>query len=156
MLDFAWFILLIPRNLGMLLIRAYRAVISPLYGDVCRYYPSCSAYGLGSVQQRGLIVGSVLTAWRILRCNPWSAGGIDDVRPAGHDRYRVTPFGWVIPAGWSSSASNPADAASPAAVPHGHTGHVDHVHHSRLQGAEASAARLDAGHTLSPTVSRKD
>lgn len=92
------FVLLIPRNLGVLLIRAYRAVISPLYGDVCRYHPSCSAYGLGSVQQRGLLVGSALTAWRIVRCNPWSAGGIDDVRAARHSRYRVTPFGWVLPA----------------------------------------------------------
>jgi uncharacterized protein len=92
------FILLIPRNIGVLLIRGYRAVISPLYGDVCRYHPSCSAYGLGSVQQQGLLVGSVLTAWRIVRCNPWSAGGIDDVRAARHDRYRVTPFGWVLPA----------------------------------------------------------
>ena len=98
MRDIILFILLIPRNLGVLLIRAYRAVISPLYGDVCRYHPSCSAYGLGSVQQQGLVVGSALTAWRIVRCNPWSQGGIDDVRPARHRRYRVTPFGWVLPA----------------------------------------------------------
>jgi len=96
--DVLLFIVLIPRNIGVALIRAYRAVISPLYGDVCRYHPSCSAYGLGSVQQRGLLVGSALTAWRILRCNPWSAGGIDDVRAARHGRYRVTPFGWVLPA----------------------------------------------------------
>jgi putative membrane protein insertion efficiency factor len=96
--DLGLFILLIPRNLGVLLIRGYRTVISPLYGDVCRYHPSCSAYGLGSVQQHGLLVGSALAAWRILRCNPWSPGGIDDVRPARHSRYRVTPFGWVLPA----------------------------------------------------------
>ena len=70
--DLALFIVLIPRNLGVLLLRAYRAVISPLYGDVCRYYPSCSAYGLGSVQQHGLLVGTALTAWRIVRCNPWT------------------------------------------------------------------------------------
>ncbi|WP_173921887.1 membrane protein insertion efficiency factor YidD [Agromyces sp. Marseille-P2726] len=98
MRDVLLFIVLIPRNIGVAIIRAYRAVISPLYGDVCRYYPSCSAYGLGSVQQRGLLVGSALTAWRILRCNPWSAGGIDEVRTARHARYRVTPFGWVLPA----------------------------------------------------------
>jgi putative membrane protein insertion efficiency factor len=96
--DLGLFILLIPRNLGVLLIRGYRAVISPLYGDVCRYHPSCSAYGLGSVQQHGLLVGSGLAAWRIVRCNPWSQGGIDDVRPARHSRYRVTSFGWVLPA----------------------------------------------------------
>lgn len=157
MRDFAWFLLLIPRNLGVLLIRGYRAVISPLYGDVCRYYPSCSAYGLGSVQQRGLLFGSLLTGWRILRCNPWSAGGIDDVRPARHDRYRVTPFGWVIPAGWAAeSTSNPADAAAPASEPHDHADHADHLRRPRRRGAEASAARIDASHTLSPTVSRKD
>lgn len=127
MRDVLLFIGLIPRNIGVALIRAYRAVISPLYGDVCRYHPSCSAYGLGSVQQRGLLVGSALTAWRILRCNPWSAGGIDDVRAARHDRYRVTPFGWVLPAPSSSrhpssgaavpAAPNAADAEHPVLVP---------------------------------------
>ena len=153
MRDLAWFLLLIPRNAGVLLIRAYRAVISPLYGDVCRYYPSCSAYGLGSVQQRGLIVGSLLTGWRILRCNPWSAGGIDDVRVAGHDRYRVTRFGWVVPAGWSSSAAGSADAAAAlqAGDLHDHANHS----HTRSQQAEASGPH-DASRTLSPTVSRKD
>jgi putative membrane protein insertion efficiency factor len=156
--DFAWFLLLIPRNLGVLLIRGYRAVISPLYGDVCRYYPSCSAYGLGSVQQRGLLLGSLLTAWRILRCNPWSAGGIDDVRAARHSRYRVTPFGWVVPTGWSSAAGyDRADAAAPAAShsPEGHD-HAAHLGRSHDRRDEASAARIDAAHTLSPTVSRKD
>lgn len=131
MRDLGLFILLIPRNLGVLLIRGYRAVISPLYGDVCRYHPSCSAYGLGSVQQQGLLVGSVLTAWRIVRCNPWSPGGIDDVRPARHSRYRVTPFGWVLPArragtGTLDTSPLPAGTAAPALI------------------------------TSSPTVSRKD
>ena len=158
MRDFAWFLLLVPRNLGVLLIRGYRAVISPLYGDVCRYHPSCSAYGLGSVQQRGLLLGSLLTGWRILRCNPWSAGGIDDVRAARHSRYRVTPFGWVIPAGWSSAiGDDPADAAAPApsSAPevHDYTAHLSRSHHRR---GEAPAAPVDAAHTLSPTVSRKD
>lgn len=107
MRDALLFLLLIPRNIGVLLLRAYRAVISPLYGDVCRYHPSCSAYGLGSVQQRGLVVGSALTAWRIVRCNPWSTGGIDDVRAARHHRYRVTPFGWVVPAAWAGASVDP-------------------------------------------------
>ena len=89
MRDLLEFLLLLPRNAGVLVIRGYRAVISPLYGDVCRYYPSCSAYGLGSVQQRGLVVGSALTLWRILRCNPWSRGGVDHVRVAR--AYGATP-----------------------------------------------------------------
>jgi putative membrane protein insertion efficiency factor len=110
-------ILLIPRNIGVLLIRGYRAVISPLYGDVCRYHPSCSAYGLGSVQQRGLLVGSTLTAWRIVRCNPWSPGGIDDVRAARHDRYHVTPFGWVVPARRPDLPADQSSTSAPREVP---------------------------------------
>ncbi|GAB2476716.1 hypothetical protein GCM10027030_08580 [Luteococcus sediminum] len=60
-------------------VRFWRAFISPYYGDVCKYYPSCSAYGLRALQERGAMVGSVLTVWRILRCNPWSSGGYDPV-----------------------------------------------------------------------------
>lgn len=60
-------------------VRAWRAVISPLYGDVCKYYPSCSAYGLESLQVHGAFRGSAYTIWRILRCNPWSNGGYDPV-----------------------------------------------------------------------------
>jgi uncharacterized protein len=134
------FILLIPRNIGVLLIRAYRAVISPLYGDVCRYHPSCSAYGLGSVQQQGLLVGSVLTAWRIVRCNPWSQGGIDDVRPARHSRYRVTPFGWVLPA-----RAGVATAAGFGVV-------ADTLATSTLPAGDAAPVLVSS----SPTVSRKD
>ena len=120
MREIGLFLLLIPRNLGVLMIRAYRAVISPLYGDVCRYHPSCSAYGLGSVQQHGIVVGSALTAWRIVRCNPWSQGGIDDVRPARHSRYRVTPFGWVLPARSADTfdtSTLPVGTADPVLIP---------------------------------------
>ena len=92
-------VLLAPRNLAVLVLRAYRAVISPLYGDVCRYYPSCSAYALQAIQQHGVVVGSVLGIRRIARCHPWAAGGVDDVPPARRSRYRVTPFGFVVAAG---------------------------------------------------------
>jgi uncharacterized protein len=88
--------LLAPRNLGVALLRGYRAVISPLYGDVCRYYPSCSRYALDAVQEHGLAVGSVLTAGRICRCHPWAAGGIDDIPRRRRFHYRVTPFGFVV------------------------------------------------------------
>jgi putative membrane protein insertion efficiency factor len=88
---------LLPRNVAVLLLRAYRAVISPLYGDVCRYYPSCSSYTLQAIQQRGLFVGTGLGILRIARCHPWAAGGIDDVRPAKNPRYALTPFGFVVP-----------------------------------------------------------
>ena len=89
-------VLLLPRNAGVLVLRAYRAVISPLYGDVCRYYPSCSAYALGAVQEHGLLVGSALAARRLARCHPWAEGGIDDVPLKGKRRYTVTSFGFVV------------------------------------------------------------
>ena len=151
MRNLALFILLVPRNVGILLLRTYRAVISPLYGDVCRYYPSCSAYGLGSVQQRGLVVGTALTAWRIVRCNPWTAGGLDEVRAARHDRYRITRFGWVVPAGMFPKAE--ADAAAARRTHElAHRADAGIARHSTLRPLSAESASMISTHALS----RKD
>ena len=87
--------ILLPRNLVVILLRGYRAVVSPLYGDVCRYYPSCSRYALEAVQEHGVAAGSVLAAARVCRCHPWAAGGVDDIPRRKSYRYRVTPFGFV-------------------------------------------------------------
>ncbi|MFZ2963296.1 MAG: membrane protein insertion efficiency factor YidD [Rhodoglobus sp.] len=92
------FVILLPRNLVVLLLKAYRAVVSPLYGDVCRYYPSCSHYTLQAVQQHGLTRGSWLGVRRVARCHPWAEGGIDDVPAPRHDRYTLTRFGFAVPA----------------------------------------------------------
>lgn len=89
-------VLLVPRNIVVVFLRGYRAVISPLYGDVCRYYPSCSHYALIAVQERGVIVGGALAARRLVRCHPWAEGGIDDVPLPRVRRYRVTTFGFVV------------------------------------------------------------
>ncbi len=70
------------RTVVIVLLRGYRRVVSPLYGDVCRYYPSCSAYALGSVERHGAVRGLWLGARRLCRCHPWAAGGLDPV-PAG-------------------------------------------------------------------------
>jgi uncharacterized protein len=61
------------------LLKAWRLVISPLYGNVCRYHPSCSAYALRAVEFHGAVKGSWLTVRRLLRCHPWAPGGYDPV-----------------------------------------------------------------------------
>ncbi len=60
-------------------LKAYRVVVSPLYGQVCRYHPSCSAYALDAVTRFGAARGSWLAARRVTRCHPWAAGGYDPV-----------------------------------------------------------------------------
>nr|WP_235912159.1 membrane protein insertion efficiency factor YidD [Ruania zhangjianzhongii] len=61
------------------LVRGYQLVVSPWFAPRCRYYPSCSAYALGSLRRHGPLTGTVLALWRVLRCNPWSGGGVDQV-----------------------------------------------------------------------------
>ncbi len=71
----------IPRLALIGFLKLYRLIISPLYGDVCGYFPSCSAYALEAVTVHGAARGSWLATWRLLRCNPWGKGGIDMVPP---------------------------------------------------------------------------
>ncbi|MCU1542161.1 MAG: yidD [Microbacteriaceae bacterium] len=96
MMSFLW---LAPRNICVLILRVYRAVISPLYGDVCRYYPSCSSYTLQAIQHHGVVRGVWLGSLRIARCHPWAAGGIDDVPVRAQERYAITRFGFVTASG---------------------------------------------------------
>jgi putative membrane protein insertion efficiency factor len=88
---------LLPRNVAIVLLRGYRAVISPLYGDVCRYYPSCSHYTLHAVQEYGVLRGSGMGIVRIIRCHPWAQPRVDEVKRRPVSRYELTPFGFVIP-----------------------------------------------------------
>ena len=61
------------------LIRFYQKFISPLSPPRCKYWPTCSCYALTAVKRFGAVRGSALAVWRILRCNPWSMGGIEPV-----------------------------------------------------------------------------
>jgi putative membrane protein insertion efficiency factor len=60
-------------------IRLYQRVVSPVFGDRCKYYPSCSEYAAQAVERFGILRGLALAGWRLLRCNPWSHGGFDPV-----------------------------------------------------------------------------
>ena len=67
------------REVFLLPLHAYRAVISPNLGPRCKYYPSCSTYGVQAVRELGVVRGSIVAAWRVLRCNPFSHGGVDEL-----------------------------------------------------------------------------
>jgi len=69
------------------LIGLYRKYISPLKPPCCRFTPTCSAYAVEAFTKRGFFVGSLLTVWRILRCNPFSRGGYDPVPERGFRAY---------------------------------------------------------------------
>ena len=60
-------------------IRLYQRLISPAIGPRCRYYPTCSNYAVEAIRELGPVRGTVLAGWRLLRCNPFSAGGIDEI-----------------------------------------------------------------------------
>ena len=61
------------------LIRAYQRLISPLLPRRCKYEPTCSAYAVEAIRELGPLRGSIVAGWRLLRCNPLSDGGIDDL-----------------------------------------------------------------------------
>lgn len=64
-------------------IRLYQWTISPLLGDVCRYHPSCSKYAVGALHTHGPLKGLTLLTYRLVRCTPFTRGGVDPVPPRG-------------------------------------------------------------------------
>lgn len=76
----------LSRATGLLLLgvlRAWQLLASPTYGQTCRFYPSCSAYGVEAVRGHGPARGVLLIVRRLARCHPWNPGGVDLVPPAG-------------------------------------------------------------------------
>lgn len=67
------------KKILLLLVKFYQRKISPLKTPCCKYYPSCSAYAFTAIEKHGALKGTALAVWRILRCNPWSLGGVDEV-----------------------------------------------------------------------------
>ena len=68
------------RPLAVGVLRVYQRAISPALPRRCKYHPTCSQYALDALRKHGLVRGSLLAGWRLLRCNPWSRGGVDYVR----------------------------------------------------------------------------
>lgn len=65
----------------IVLVRAYQFVVSPMLGQRCKYYPSCSNYAIEALRVHGAVRGAGFATWRLLRCNPFSDGGVDPVPP---------------------------------------------------------------------------
>ena len=78
------------RSIVVAPIRAYQRLFSPAFGERCKYYPSCSEYAVQAVQRFGILRGLVLAIWRLLRCNPWSHGGVDRVEDQRLFKSRTT------------------------------------------------------------------
>jgi putative membrane protein insertion efficiency factor len=104
----------VKRLIGALLIapiRLYQRWISPAFAPRCRYYPTCSSYAVEAIRELGPIRGSILAGWRLLRCNPFSHGGVDEL--ADRRLFRGTPtrseraHGLTLPAS-PTGATNPA------------------------------------------------
>jgi putative membrane protein insertion efficiency factor len=91
-------------------IRLYQRVLSPLRGPTCRYFPSCSQYAVTAIRVHGPVVGVMLASWRLLRCNPWTRGGVDHVPPRGMWRSIRPPY--------DPRADAPADDPSSWDLPH--------------------------------------
>ena len=66
-----------PAYLGLGLVHAWRWSFGLLSHGSCKYHPTCSQYALDALRQHGLVRGLILAGWRLLRCNPWSPGGVD-------------------------------------------------------------------------------
>ncbi len=86
-------ILFIPRRLAVALLYVYKAFLSPLLPAACKYHPTCSEYCGEAVGRYGVVRGGALGFWRILRCNPFSKGGLDPVpgTPGGRDERSSAP-----------------------------------------------------------------
>lgn len=69
----------IPKTVALLLLRAYKWALSPLFLPACRYVPSCSEYAMEAIDRYGVARGGLMAIWRLLRCHPLAKGGLDPV-----------------------------------------------------------------------------
>ena len=77
------------RMLLVWILRGYQILLSPMLGQRCRFYPTCSNYAIEALRTHGAARGSLLAARRVCKCHPWNEGGVDLVPPA-HDKHLST------------------------------------------------------------------
>ncbi|MFZ6753880.1 membrane protein insertion efficiency factor YidD [Undibacterium sp. Dicai25W] len=78
------------KTLLLLLLRFYKYAISPMLGQNCRFYPSCSEYAAQAIQIHGAAKGCLLAGKRVCKCHPWHPGGVDHVPPAS-EKQKIVP-----------------------------------------------------------------
>jgi conserved hypothetical protein YidD len=101
-------------------IRFYQRFISPAFAPRCRYYPTCSSYAVEAIRELGPVRGSILAGWRLLRCNPFSHGGVDEL--SDRRLFRDTPTR-------SGEPASPSTASISG----------DHKNHRRIDAAGSSS-----------------
>lgn len=106
------------RRLVVAPIRFYQHWISPAFPRRCRYYPTCSAYAVEAVRVHGPAKGAILAAWRLLRCNPLTRGGVDHVPDPGRWRYDLPPDQARPHTHGAPGSHHTSTAQRPAAQPH--------------------------------------
>jgi uncharacterized protein len=77
-------------------IRAYQVTISPMTPATCKFHPSCSAYAVQSLRRHGPGKGALLAGYRVVRCHPWQAGGLDPVPAKSRWRPDISPDGHTV------------------------------------------------------------
>ena len=102
----------------ILLVRAYQLLISPLFGQVCRFEPSCSRYAIACLERHGALRGSWLALRRLLRCHPFHPGGYDPPPPPrGGTEDRAPSDGSPPPVPLRLAVTTPSSESRRAALP---------------------------------------
>jgi putative membrane protein insertion efficiency factor len=84
------------RGALLLGVRLYRATLAGWLGGQCRFYPTCSHYAETAIREHGAVRGTIMAGWRIARCNPYSAGGVDHVPPGRRARSHGRPYEAIL------------------------------------------------------------
>jgi len=104
----------LPARLLLAIVGAYQRWVSPAFPRRCKYHPTCSDYAVQAVRELGVVRGTLVAGWRVLRCNPLSDGGIDDLcdrrlfRESGADPDRDPPATGEMHGGATGAAAIPA------------------------------------------------